>query len=132
MTSDARSGILACVTKPLIWLGSSLDDLRAFPEDTRGVMGYALYLAQTGGRHPRAKPLRGFSGAGVIEVVDDFDGNTFRVVYTVKLPNAVYVLHAFQKKSKRGIATPQHEVDLIAARLRRAQEHSYAQQTRDR
>lgn len=83
--------------------------------------GYALYLAQTGGKHPDAKPLKGFTGAGVLEVVEDFDGDTYRTVYTVRLSDAVYVLHAFQKKSKRGAATPRREIDLIWARLRQAQ-----------
>jgi phage-related protein len=86
-------------------------------------MGFALYLAQMGGKHPDAKPLRGFGGAGVLEVVDDFAGDTYRAVYTVRLSTAVYVLHAFQKKSKRGIATPKQDMELIRARLRRAQEH---------
>src|SRR5574342_403503 len=86
--------------KPLVWVGSCKEDLRAFPEEVRRVMGYALYLAQVGGKHPDAKPLRGFASAGVLEVVDDFDGDTYRAVYTVKLRGVVYALHAFQKKSK--------------------------------
>lgn len=102
--------------KDLVWIGSSLKELRDFPDDVQRTMGYALFLAQAGGKHPDAKPLRGFHGAGVLEVVDDFDGDTFRTVYTVRLEDAVYVLHAFQKKSKRGIATPKHEMDLIRAR----------------
>ncbi len=80
-------------------------------------MGYALYLAQTGGKHPRARPLRGFAGAGVLEVVDDFDGDTYRCVYTVRFPAAIYVLHAFQKKSSHGHATPRADMELIRARL---------------
>jgi phage-related protein len=84
----------------------------------------ALYLAQRGGRHAQAKPLKGFGGAGVLEIVEDHDGNTYRVVYTVKLAAAVYVLHAFQKKSTRGIATPQHELELIKQRLKAATEHA--------
>lgn len=86
-------------------------------------MGYALFLAQGGGKHPDAKPLRGFGGTGVLQVVERFDGNAFRTVYTVRLADAVYVLHAFQKKSKRKVATPKQEIDLIRARLRRAEEH---------
>ena len=86
-------------------------------------MGYALYLAQTGSKHPDAKPLRGFGGAGVLEVVDDAGRDTYRVVYTITLPNAVYVLHAFQKKAKRGIATPKKDIDLIRDRLHRARVH---------
>ncbi|MBM3547760.1 MAG: hypothetical protein FJX54_12475 [Alphaproteobacteria bacterium] len=80
-------------------------------------MGYALYVAQSGGRHPSAKPLRSFAGAGVIEIVEDHAGDTFRAVYTVRFSDAVYVLHAFQKKSTRGIATPKREMDLIRSRL---------------
>lgn len=86
-------------------------------------MGYALYLAQTGSKHPDAKPLKGFGSAGVLEVTDDAGGNTYRVIYTVTFPNAIYVLHAFQKKAKRGIDTPKKEIDLIRARLHRARMH---------
>ena len=91
--------------------------------DVQQVFGYALYLAQCGEKHPATKPLKGFKGAGVLEVVEDFDGDTYRVVYTVKLAGVVYVLHAFQKKSKRGIATPKQDVQLIESRLKRAKEH---------
>ncbi len=108
--------------KELVWVGSSLQDLKAFPDEVKRTMGYALYLAQTGGKHPDAKPLKGFSGAGVLEVVEDCADDAYRTVYTVRFSDAVYVLHAFQKKSKRGAATPQREIDLIWARLRRAQE----------
>jgi phage-related protein len=108
--------------RPLIWVGSSLEDLRAFPEAVKQTLGYALYLAQTGDKHPDAKPLRGFGGAGVLEVVDTYAGDAYRAVYTVRFPSAVYVLHAFQKKAKRGIATPKQELDLIRARLRRARD----------
>lgn len=86
-------------------------------------MGYALYLAQTGSKHPDSKPLKGFGSAGVLEVTDDAEGDTYRVIYTVTFPNAVYVLHAFQKKAKRGIATPQKDIDLIRTRLHRARMH---------
>ncbi|HEY9641076.1 MAG TPA: type II toxin-antitoxin system RelE/ParE family toxin, partial [Coleofasciculaceae cyanobacterium] len=99
--------------KPVEWVGSSLDDLKEFPEDVRQTVGYALYLAQCGEKHPSAKPLKGFRGTGVLEVVEDFDGDTYRAVYTVKLAGVVYVLHAFQKKSKQGIATPKQDIDLI-------------------
>ena len=102
--------------KPVEWVGSSLDDLKEFPEDVRQTVGYALYLAQWGEKHPSAKPLKGFKGAGVLEVVEDFDGDTYRAVYTVKLAGVVYVLHAFQKKSKQGIKTPQADVNLIKQR----------------
>lgn len=94
-----------------------MEDLRTFPSDVQDMMGYAIYLAQTGGKHLRARPLRGFAGASVLEVVDDFDGNTYRCVYTVRFPVAIYVLHAFQKKSTHGRSTPRGDVELIRARL---------------
>jgi phage-related protein len=106
--------------KALVWIASSLKDLREFPEPVRQVMGFALYLAQTGGKHPDGKPLKGFAGAGVLEVVDDNDGDAFRTVYTVRFAEIVYVLHAFQKKSKRGIATPKREIDLVRERYEQA------------
>ena len=86
-------------------------------------MGQAIDDAQHGGEHPAAKALKGFGGRGVLEVIDNHDGDTYRAVYTVKFAGVVYVLHAFQKKSKKGIATPQREIDLIKARLKRAEEH---------
>jgi phage-related protein len=104
-------------SKEIIFVASSQEDLRAFPEDVRYVMGFALYEAQRGGKHHAAKPLKGFRGSGVLEIVDDYDGDTYRVVYTLRLEDSIYVLHAFQKKSKKGIATAQHDVDLIAKRL---------------
>lgn len=107
--------------KPLRWMGSSLRDVREFPDEVRQTVGYALYLAQMGDKHARAKPMRGFGGAGVLEVADDFSGDTYRAVYTVTLPSAVYVLHAFQKKSRHGIATTQQDIALVHARLRDAQ-----------
>ncbi len=112
-------------TKPLRhveWVGSSLKDLRTFPDEVRDVMGFALYLAQIGDKHDAAKPLKGFGGAGVLEVVEDHDGDTFRAVYTVRLATAVYVLHAFQKKSKSGVKTPQRDVDLIKRRIKAAED----------
>jgi len=111
------------VLKQVEWIASSLDDLRDFPEDVQQSMGYALYQAQCGSKHPDAKPLKGFKGAGVLEVIEDFDGDTYRAVYTVKFEGVVYVLHAFQKKSKQGIATPKQDIELIEARLKRAKEH---------
>ncbi|MBM3226868.1 MAG: type II toxin-antitoxin system RelE/ParE family toxin, partial [Candidatus Tectomicrobia bacterium] len=99
---------------------------RAFPQPVRQALGYALYLAQMGEKHLEAKPLKGFGGAGGLEAVDDHAGETYRAVYTVKFAEAVYVLHAFQKKSVRGRATSQRDIDLIKARLQWAQEH-YAQ-----
>src|SRR5271155_6076429 len=85
-------------------------------------MGYALYVAQCGGKHRNAKPLHGFAGAGVVEIVKDFRGDTFRAVYTLRIAGAVFVLHAFQKKSKVGIETPQRDLDLIRQRLRDAEQ----------
>ena len=108
--------------KPVRWVGGSLEDLRAFPEAVRQRVGGALWEAQLGRKAPYAKPLRGFGGAGVLEVVDDFDGDTYRAVYTVRFAGVVYVLHAFQKKSKRALATPRAELNLIERRLRRARE----------
>jgi phage-related protein len=108
--------------KPVRWVGSSRDDLRDFPEEVRRRVGGALWDAQLGLKAPFAKPLRGFGGAGVLEIADDFDGDTYRAVYTVRFAGAVYVLHAFQKKSRRGIATPKAELDLIERRLKRARE----------
>ena len=109
--------------KPLIWVGASLKDLRAFPDDVKDVMGFALSEAQNGRKHRDAKPLKGFRGAGVLEIVDDFDGDTFRAVYTVKLAGAVYALHAFQKKSKTGIGTSKSDLDMVERRLRLARVH---------
>jgi phage-related protein len=108
--------------KRLRWIGSSRDDVRSFPEPVRLRIGGALWEAQIGRKAPWAKPLKGFGGAGVLEIVDDHDGDTYRAVYPVRFAGVVYVLHAFQKKSKRGIATPQHEIALIQQRLRRAEE----------
>jgi phage-related protein len=108
--------------KPVVWIGASRENLREFPGDVQDAVGYALYVAQLGGKPPDAKPLRGYHGAGVLELVEDFDGDTYRVVYTVRFAEAVYALHCFQKKSTRGIATSRHDIGLIEARLRRAQE----------
>lgn len=108
--------------KDVVWIASSLDDLRGFPEPVRQSMGFAIFQAQCGSKHLKAKPLKGFKGSGVLEAVEDFDGDTFRTVYTVSFEDAVYVLHAFQKKSKKGISTPQHELDVIKSRLKMAQQ----------
>jgi len=107
--------------KPLVWIATSLEDLKAFPEPVRREMGFALHLAQRRGKHPDSKPLRGFGGAGVLEVVEDFDGNTYRAVYTVKLAGVVYALHAFQKKSRKGIKTAQADIEKVKARLKLAE-----------
>lgn len=106
--------------KPLVWVGSSYKDFCALPNEVVSLMGYALYLAQLGDKHSASKPLKGFGGAGVVEVVSNWEGDTFRAVYTVRFADAVYVLHAFQKKSKSGRKTPKLEMDLIAKRLREA------------
>jgi phage-related protein len=106
---------------PLEFIGSAEDDLFVFPPAVKRVIGFAIRTAQKGGKHPDAKPLKGFKGAGVLEVISDFDGNTFRAVYTVKFKGVIYVLHAFQKKSKKGIKTPRAEIDKVKARLRDAQ-----------
>jgi phage-related protein len=106
--------------KPVLWMGSTRKDLRDCPEAVQDTFGFALYLAQIGGKHPQAKALKGFGAADVLEVVEDDDGETYRAVYTVRFVHAVYVLHIFQKKSKRGIATPKTELDLIKKRLRDA------------
>ena len=104
--------------KPLRWVASSKKDLLAMPEAVRDTLGYALHLAQVGQKHPTAKPLKGFGGAGVLEVVEDFQSDTYRAIYTVRYAEAVYVLHCFQKKSTHGIATPKPDVELIKARLK--------------
>jgi phage-related protein len=107
--------------RPVIWIGSSRRDFRSLPQAVKSHMGYALYVAQQGGKHRDAKPLKGFGGAGVVEIVADHHGDTFRAVYTVRLAGGVYVLHAFQKKAKKGRATPKAELDLIERRLREAE-----------
>jgi phage-related protein len=105
--------------RPVVWIGDSLRALQAFPAGVQDEVGYALYLAQRGEKHVSAKPLKGL-GPGVLEVVSDHRGDAFRAVYTVRLAGRVFVLHAFQKKSKHGIATPQSEIELIKRRLRHA------------
>ncbi len=108
--------------KSIAWIGSSRKDLRDFPAHVKDVIGFALYQAQLGRKSPSAKPFRGFGGAGVLEIVEDNQTDTYCAVYTVKYSDMVYVLHAFQKKSKKGIATPKPDMDLIKRRLRIAQE----------
>ena len=107
--------------KPLEWIASSFKDLMALPPAVRRRFGYALSLAQMGDQDDAAKVLRGFSGAGVLEVVEDDAGGTYRAVYTVKFAEAVFVLHCFQKKSKSGIATPKPDINIIRARLKVAE-----------
>jgi phage-related protein len=110
--------------KHVLWVGSSKKDLMAMPDEVKSAFGFALYLAQQGKKHQNAKPLKGFSGAGVLEVVEDCLGDTFRAVYTVKIAEVIYVLHCFQKKLKRGVETPKQEIDLIRDRLKMAQDHA--------
>jgi len=110
--------------RPLQWIGSSRKDLMTMPDEVQQVFGFALYQAQIGLLHPDAKPLKGFGSAGVLEVVEDWRGDTYRAVYTVRFAEAVYVLHCFQKKSKHGIQTPKRKIDLIRARLKEAEAQS--------
>ena len=107
--------------KPIRWVGRSRDDLRRFPDEVKRDIGFALAFAQWGEKHPSAKPLKGFGGAGVLEIVEDHRGDTYRAVYTIRFGTFVYVLHAFMKKSASGIKTPKHEVDLIHQRLKAAE-----------
>jgi phage-related protein len=110
--------------KPLYWVGSSKKDLKEMPEAIKDIFGFALFLAQQGQKHDKAKALKGFGSAGVLEVVESDEGGTYRAVYTIKIKAAVYVLHCFQKKSKSGIATPKSDIDLIKARLKQAEAHA--------
>ena len=107
--------------KPLAWIGSSKKDLMALPLEVRKFFGHALDFAQRGDKHDAAKVLKGFGGAGVLEVVEDDQDGTYRAVYTVKFAQAVFVLHCFNKKSKRGIETPKEDMDIIRARLKVAE-----------
>jgi len=107
--------------KRVVWIKSSRKDLKSFPGDVKRAVGLALYQAQLGGKAPSAKSLSGFTGAGVVEIVADYNTDTYRVVYTVTFGDFVYVLHAFQKKSKSGSATPKPDVALIRSRLKDAQ-----------
>jgi len=112
-------------------MGKSRQDLKQFPDDVQDEMGYGLFLAQSGEKHHKAKLLRGFAGAGTMEMISDHRGNTYRAVYTVRLAHAVYVLHAFQKKSKRGFSTPRRELDLIRRRLKDAEAADAAVDSRE-
>ena len=115
------------VSRDVIWVSSSLEDLRRFPEPVQKVMGFALFQAQRGDKHLQARPLKGFGGAGILEIIEDFDGNTFRAVYTVRFSDAVYVLHAFQKRSKKGSETPKRDMDVVRSRLRMVGESHQAE-----
>ena len=123
METTAKNEYPKNTIKLLHWESDSLKQLRTLLDDVQDVFGFALHLAQTGGKHEQAKPLRDFGSVGVLEVVDDHQGDTYRAVYTVKFANAVYVLHCFQKKSSNGIATPKPDMDLIRKRLNDAEQH---------
>jgi len=115
---DLRKALL----KPVEFIGTSKKDLSGFPDPVKQDIGHALFVAQQGNRAPNAKTLQGFGGGTVVEIVEDHDGDTYRCVYTTRLKRAIYVLHAFQKKSKRGRRTPKHELDLVQARLKEAED----------
>ncbi len=110
--------------KALYWVASAKKDLMAMPEEVQDTIGYALHLAQAGSKHEKAKPMKGFGSAGVLEVVENWHGDTYRAVYTVTIADRVYVLHCFQKKSTHGIATPKPDMDLIRERPKAATDHA--------
>jgi phage-related protein len=112
-------------TRPLLWIGSSRRDYAEFPPKVQEAFGFELFLAQTGQFPPSARPLKGL-GSGITELLEDFDGDTYRAVYTVRFESAIYVLHSFMKKSKQGIKTPQSDIDLIRRRYRDAEAHNIA------
>ncbi len=114
---------LPTAKKPVEFIASARDDLRRLPKPVTYVFAYAILLAELGDKHPDAKPLKGFGGAGVLEVVENYDGNTYRAVYTVKFEGVVYVLDAFQKKSKKGSELPKVDLDRIKTRLKMAEGH---------
>ncbi len=118
--------------KPLGWVGSAKDDLLEFPDSVVREIGHALYVAQLGGKHGAAKPLQGFGGAAVLEIVEDYAGDAYRAVYTIRFAEIVYVPHAFQKKSRRGIATPCQEIERVGTRLRQAEREYQAWQSKKR
>jgi phage-related protein len=109
------------IMKPAEFIASALDDISAMPDEVKRVFGFAIRLAQRGEKHPDAKPLKGFGGAGVLEVVEDYDGDTYRAIYAVKFASIVYVLDVFQKKSKRGNKTAKHDIERIKLRLKMAE-----------
>jgi phage-related protein len=121
MAYSGRVKVLQSQPKPVVWMGDTLERLKSFPRAVQGKIGFAVYEAQVGEKNIHAKPMKGF-GAGVIEVVSDHRGDTFRAVYTVRLEGRIYVLHIFQKKSKSGIATPKAELEMVRQRLKRAVE----------
>jgi phage-related protein len=109
------------ILKELVWIASSRKDMKALPKPVQRTFGYALHAAQMGETPPEAKPLKGFGGMGVLELMEDYRGDTYRAVYTVRFATKIYVLHVFQKKAKHGIATPKQDMDLIHDRLKRAE-----------
>jgi phage-related protein len=109
---------MAETMKEIYWVGSSKKDLMKMPGDVQDIFGFALHLAQSGAKHPDAKPLKGFGGTSVLEVVENYKGNTYRAVYTIRYSNAVYVIHCFQKKSHQGITTPKRDIEVIKSRLK--------------
>lgn len=111
------------LVKRCYFVGPTKKILSAMPAEVKTAVGNSLYLAQTGKEAGNVKALKGFGGRGVLEVVEDFDGNTYRAIYTVRYSTGVYVLHVFQKKSKSGVATPKHEIELIKSRLMTAEAH---------
>jgi phage-related protein len=115
--------------KPARWVGTSLRDLRSFPSEVRRDIGQALFAAQRGEIDPAAKPLRGFGGASVVEILASHEGSAWRAVYTVRFEDAIYVLHVFQKKSTSGISTPRREIDMIRRRLAEAERDHKGRQT---
>ncbi len=110
--------------KPLYWIGSSKKDLQRLPQEIQEIFGYALYLAQIGGKHSHSRSLKGFGCAGVIQIIEDYFSNTYRAIYTVKFGESVYVLHAFQKKSSMGISTPKPDIEKVRERLKIAEHHA--------
>ena|SRR6266496_2165666 len=110
-------------SKPIVWMGSSRQDLRSLPEAVRRDVGQALYTAQQGETDPAAKPLKGFGATRVMEIVDRHETDTYRVVYTAQFAGTLYVLHVFQKKSKKGVATPRKDIELVCQRLAAAKRH---------
>ena len=125
LTMDTNRRILVYVEsepKPVRWVGSSRRDLKGFPAPVRRHIGQAIYAAQCGEEYPSVKALKGFGGRSVLEIVAPSGTDTYRAIYTVRFENALYVLHAFQKKSKKGIATPKKEIDVIQQRLAAAQQ----------
>jgi phage-related protein len=109
--------------KECFFLGSARRDIQVMPEDVRQHFGHAIHRVQCGDEPPDAKALTGFGGRSVLEIVKDYDSNTYRAVYTVRFAEALYVLHVFQKKSKKAAETPKHDIDLVKQRMRDAEEH---------